>query len=57
VKVARADGYAEEERQATRRAARQLGLDEQFVVALEVLLDLEDALNEARARLLAPLGT
>lgn len=57
IKVARADGYAEAERQAARRAAAQLGLDEQFVIALEVLLDLEEALNRARARLLAPIGT
>lgn len=57
VKVARADGYAEAERAATRQAARLLGLDEQFVVALEAILDLEDALNRARARLLAPIGT
>jgi tellurite resistance protein len=57
VKVARADGYAEEERQATRRAASLLGLDEQFVVALETFLDMEDALNQARSRLLAPIGT
>jgi tellurite resistance protein len=57
VKVARVDGYAEEERQAARRAATILGLDEQFVVALEAFLDMEDALNQARSRLLAPIGT
>jgi tellurite resistance protein len=50
--VARSDGFAEPERRAAQRMARELGVDPAFVDAVESHLEIEDAVRRARIRLL-----
>lgn len=52
IKVARVDGYHEKEREAVRKAAALTGVSESVVIAIEGLIDIEDALRTARLKLL-----
>lgn len=56
LRVARADGVDEREREMATRAAKLLRVDPAFVPALEGLLQLEDAVLAARIRLLGTSG-
>lgn len=55
LRVARADGVSPRERHLAEQAAKLLGLDAAFVVALENQLRTEDALREGRIRVLSQL--
>ena len=52
VKVARIDGYAEQERQAVRRVGKILGVTEEVIAQIEGLLDVEASLRTFRIQLL-----
>jgi uncharacterized tellurite resistance protein B-like protein len=54
VKVARADGYHEGERRATRRAAAAAGIPEFAVTQIENLVAAEDAIKALRVSLMYP---
>lgn len=53
IRAARVDGFSSQERAIAQRAATKLGLDATFVVAMENQIRTEDALRDARFRLLA----
>lgn len=53
IRAARVDGFRDRERETAQRAARKLGLEPTFVVAMENQIRTEDALRDARYRLLA----
>lgn len=54
IKVARADGYGVDERDAAHRAAKMLGVAPETVTAIEGLVELEEVLAQARMDLLRP---
>jgi hypothetical protein len=54
IRIARADGFADRERQAAVKVCKLLGVDPGIVPAIEGLLKVEDSLVEARELLLAP---
>jgi tellurite resistance protein len=57
IRTARVDGFAEKERTMARRGAQQLGLEPLLVDAIELQLRTEDALREARAKVLLAART
>jgi uncharacterized tellurite resistance protein B-like protein len=52
IKVARADGYHELERQHVRKAAALVGVPESVVIAIEGLVEIEASVRNARLALL-----
>jgi tellurite resistance protein len=55
IKISRADGvYSKEERAATRKAAKLLGVEVSAVSAIEGLVEVEEATNRTRMALLYP---
>jgi tellurite resistance protein len=54
IRIARTDGFADKERQAAVRAAQKLGIDAEFVAAVERNLDAEDRIRTERLNLLMP---
>lgn len=52
--VARVDGIHDKERQAAVKAARVLGVDASFVSAVEAYFSVEEAVRQARLRVLSP---
>ena len=57
VKMSGADGYAEEERAALRKAAEAAGIPESVVVQIEHLCELEESVRQLRISLLFPEGS
>jgi tellurite resistance protein len=54
ITIAHADGYADAERDAARRAAEILRVDASALTAIEALVEMEVSLRHARAALLNP---